>query len=218
MMMKRFVAGVACSLFWIASAHAQTCTGGVSFGTAPIQVGADGSFSSNSHTFFAGAGAGNEKYFGRAGVQLSSFSAIDASAKGILGAGGAEFTVDPDKRIHVCPMVTLLHVWGPSIDVATTSTIVNAGATVGFVATKAGQATIVPTFGLSFDHISTTGTLAPPFGNGSFSYGTSYGTAYFGAGFIFNDRMALIPSVVVPFHYDAGETVFSILFATKIGQ
>jgi hypothetical protein len=69
---------------------------------------------------------------------------------------------------------------------------------------------------LSFNYLNTSSSS-----NGLFqgySSGTSFGNLQFGAGFIFNDRFSLIPSVVVPFHYDQGETGFSIYFATKLGS
>ena len=216
--MKRFLAFLVCTLLWAASANAQTCTGGVPFGTARFQVGGDGAFSSNSHSFFAGAGAGNATYWGRAGVQFTGFSQSDSSAKGVIGSAGAEYPVDSQKRVYVCPMVTVFHLWGPNYDISTSSsTVFSLGGGVGFVAANTGQATIVPTFGLRFDHISSSSDFTEPFAI-TYSASTSYGDATFGAGIILNDRMAIIPLILVPFHYAQGETVFSVLFAAKIGQ
>ena len=110
-MMKRVVvlAGILC--FWAAPGSAQTCLGSVSFGMAPVQAGALGAFTSDSHSVMVGAGAGNDMYFGRGAFQWTGFSSssgIDASAKGILGTAGAEFKVDSEKRVAVCPVVNVL--------------------------------------------------------------------------------------------------------------
>jgi hypothetical protein len=216
--MKRILIGIACNLLWITSARAQICTGGVSFGTAPIQVGADGVFSSNTHSLVPEASFGNEQYFGRVGANFSSFSGIDNGAKGIFGAAGAELKVDAANPISVCPMVSVGKAWGPSPapDLNLSSYVVQVGGRVGFVAAKTGQATIVPTIGLSFNYLNTTSSSSGLFQG--FTSGTSFGNLQFGAGFIFNDRFSLIPSVVVPFHYDQGETAFSIYFATRLGS
>ena len=150
--MKRFLMVMACTLIWVAPSYAQTCTGDLSFGAAPLQVGALGAFSSNSHTFAVGAGVGNDLLFGRGAVELMSFSGVDASAHAISGTAGAQFKFEASsKEIAVCPIVQLVHVWGPNIDVDHSTTVFQVGASVGFVAAKTAQATIVPTLALSPD-------------------------------------------------------------------
>ena len=52
----------------------------------------------------------------------------------------------------------------------------------------------------------------------SFSSSTSFGSLQLGVGLLFDDHMALVPSLVVPFGLEGGETGVSVLFSTKIGQ
>ena len=219
--MKRLLIATVCSLLGAASAHAQTCTGAVSFATAPLQVGVEGAFSSNSHHFLPGVGYGTDSYFARGAAEFTSFSGADASAKGILGMGGAEFKLDAGSTpVSVCPLVTLAKIWGPSVENGfdQSSWLFSVGGSVGFVAMKTGQTAIVPTFGLSFNRLSTTSTGNFLGNSTSFSASNSFGDLTLGVGFLLNERMSLVPSIVVPFGLDGGETAFSVLFALKVGQ
>lgn len=219
--MKRFLIAAFCSVLGCASANAQTCIGSVPFTDAPLHAGLGAAFSSNSHSFAPGVAYGTENYFVRGAIDFMSFSGIDAGAKGIVATGGAELKTDAGSTaLSFCPLVTLAKIWGPSVDNGfdQSSFLFGLGGSVGFVATKAGKTTIVPTVALSFNHLSTTSTGNFAFNTASFSAGTSFGSLQFGVGLLFNDRMSLIPSVIVPFGVDRGETSFSVLFSTKIGQ
>lgn len=216
--MRYFFVIIVCCVFWISPANAQTCVGGLSFGTARIQAGAGGEFSSNSHSFAAGAGVGNDVYFGRAGVDVTSFSGFDTSEKAIVGTVGAEKKLDAQKPLFVCPIVAFAKTWEPGIFVSDTRSgfVFQGGGSVGFVAAKSGQTSIVPTVSLSFNHRSSSENSS--IASRSFSFSNSFGNLQFGAGFIFNDRFVLIPSIVVPFHLNGGEVAFAIFFATRIGS
>jgi hypothetical protein len=224
---KHLVIAALCSFSWIASASAQTCTGSVPYAGAPLQAGIQVAFSSNSHTLVPGVGYGKNGYFARGAFDITSFSGEDASAKGILGMAGAEYKYQSSqmsKALFLCPIVTISKVWGPSVDNGfdQSSTLFGIGGNVGFVATKAGQATVIPTVGLSFNHLSATSTLnfTPAFGNGnvSSSESTNFGMLQIGVGLFFNEKMSLVPSVIIPMGLDGGETSFGVFFATKIGQ
>jgi hypothetical protein len=216
--MKRVLIAMIFSLSWIGSARAQTCAGSLSYTTAPLQVGIDAAFSSDSHTFVPGVGFGKDAFFARGGAEFISFSGLDDSAKGIVGMAGAEYKVEAARPLFVCPMITVVRNWGPSIDVDTSSWLVNIGGSVGFVAAKNGQTTIIPSAALSFNHLSTTGTFNFLGTSTSSTAGGSFGSLQFGAGFIFNDRMSLFPSIIVPFGGQINaQTSFSVLFAMKVG-
>jgi hypothetical protein len=219
--MKRFLIAAFCSVLGCASANAQTCIGSVPFTDAPLHAGIGAAFSSNSHSFAPGVAYGTENYFVRGAVDFMSVSGVDASAKGIAATGGAEFKTEAGSTaLFVCPLVTLAKIWGPSVEDGfdLSSFLFGLGASVGFVATKTGQTTIVPTLAVSFNHLSTTRTGNFAFNTNTFSAGTSFGSLQIGVGLLFNDRMSLIPSIIVPFGVDGGETSFSVLFSTKVGH
>jgi hypothetical protein len=209
--------GVLCA----ASAQAQTCTGQVPLASAHMQAGVQAAFTSNSHSFAPGVTYAKDNYFGRGAVEVMSFSGIDASAKGFLGQGGAEYAVNAGTRaLSVCPLVTLAKTWGPSVEDGfdQSSWLLGFGGSVGFVATKTGTTTVVPTFGVSINRLSTKSTGNFAFNTNSFTSSSSFGDAQFGVGLLFNDHMALVPSLVVPFGLDGAETGFSVLFSTRIGK
>jgi hypothetical protein len=165
-----------------------------------------------------GVGFGKDAYFARGGAEFMSFSGAGDSAKGIIGMAGAEYKVESAMPVFICPMVTVVRSWGPSIDVTTTSWLFNFGGSVGFVAAKSGQTTIIPSVALSFNHLSTSGTFDFLGTSTTSTAGSSFGTLQFGAGFIFNDRMSLFPSIVVPFGGQVNaQTAFSVLFSIKAG-
>jgi hypothetical protein len=221
--MKRFLivtVSMVCSLLWSASAHAQTCTGSLSYATAPLQVGALAAFSSDSHTFAAGVGAGRDAYFARVGAQLISSSGVDSGAKGIFAMAGAEYKLDAAQPFFVCPIVTVAHNWGPSFGAGDdeSSTFFGVGGSVGFVAAKSGQTTIVPSAGLNFNHLSQSATFNFLGTATTSSFGNTFGSLQIGAGFIFNDRMSLVPSIVLPFGENGASTIFSALFSIQVGH
>lgn len=213
--MKRLLIAVACSLFWISPAHAQTCMGALTFSAAPMRLGVGGAFSSNTHGVSGGIGKGTDQMFYSVGGVFQGISGID-SAKGVFGSVGAERTLDADKKYFVCPVGNVFLLFGPhpAPDTNIRTFIVNGGGVFGFVAATSGTTKIVPTAGLSVSYTRSTWSG----GGYDFSQHDSYFAAQFGAGFILNDKMSITPTIIVPFSSDIGETIFSVVFTTRIGQ
>jgi hypothetical protein len=213
---KRLLVSTVCSLLWVGAAEAQTCVGAAS---APLKVGGDVAFSSNSRNFTGGVTKDFGTFFVRGAGVFSSFSDI-SSGKGILVMAGAELPAGASKRISVCPTVSVLKLWGidPGPGYNISPLAISFGGTVGFEATKVNTTRIVPTFGAFFNHQTENFGGGLVFGGTATqsSYGFSYGFIQFGAGLIFNDRTSLVPSLFVPVKYDNGEVLFSVLFSVAM--
>src|SRR5262249_41153801 len=120
-------------------------------------------------------------------------------------------------KFSLCPMgwVFVISEPPPTDGASASSQLYSVGASLGWEATKSGNTAIEPTFALAFNALHSTNDFP---GFGTFSGTAKFGTLHLGVGFVFNSRMALVPSIIVPFGSDVPETTFSVVFATKIGK
>ena len=220
--MKRLVIALAagCSLFWVSAANAQTCLGNTSHSAAPRQAGADVAFATNSVAFGGGYGGGNDKFFARGGAQLAHHSGGDGNTKAVFGMAGREFAVDADKKLFVCPNATVAFVWVPTgdEDFSETGQLYQFAANVGFLASKSGEISIVPTagFGIMYGRSKFTDKFFDP---PQTETGSNTATVLqFGVGLIFNDKMAITPSFHISIDEGFTDTAFSTLFTMKVGK
>jgi hypothetical protein len=217
---KPLLMTIVASLLWVGPAQAQTCVGTVSFATAPLQAGGDLAFGSQSRTFTGGVTRGSEKFFVRGAASFMSISGLNNGAKGILGSFGTELRVGPTSTIFVCPMVTVVKMWGPNPFLTGSggfsSLVLSFGGSGGFEVRNVGTTRVVPTFGLSFNHLRQSLNGIPGRSGNGITKGDTFLNLQLGVGFIFNERMSLVPSLFVPIGFTEGETVFSVLFGIKV--
>jgi len=216
--MTRLLIVIFCSLYWVSPAGAQTCGGAPSFMNAPYQFDLGLSFAEGTKTITGLVGIGADPFFVQAGVERQSFDDVDESAKGFVLQAGGDFALDSDKKIYACPVVNFAHLSGPNFPgVDISSNDIGFGGAVGFIAAKSGQLTVIPPAGLSIQHTSVSGETKVAGTSISVSNGDSFGIFDFGAGLLFNDRMALIPTIAVPFGLEGSETAFTIVFSINFG-
>lgn len=216
-MIKRIVLVAVCSVFGIASAHAQTCLGGLAFKDAPTHVGGLFTTSSDSHTFSGGVSREIHAYLVNGAVSYLSLDGI--SATGIEGLAGTEIHLQANPKLSVCPIVIVNKVFGPSPspDVTLGELTLSFGGMVGFNAMTSGTTRVVPTFGLLYNHLHESQSGTDAFGGAAAgSFGESSASLQLGVGFIFNERMSLIPVFIVPFGSDVAENVFSVTFSMNL--
>jgi hypothetical protein len=230
--MKRVLIAVICTFLWIAPAHAQTCRGAITFEDAPLRWGANVAFSSNTHGVEAGVAKAFDKFFAGGGVVFQGVSDISA-AKGFFGGAGREFPVGAAKKYFACPTVSVFKTWGasPFVDGSASQLIFNFGGTVGFESGTSGNTKLVPTFGFSIN-ILRTSAESPTFlavngvrmrgagGAGAIDLSNTetFGAIQLGIGLLFNERMSLTPSLIIPFGSDSAEVLFSAVLTMKFGK
>jgi hypothetical protein len=211
--MKRLLLAALFTFVWVSPGYAQTCTGNMSFDTAPRRVGGDIGFSANSFALGGGYGRNFDQFFALGGAFFQNFSDIGGGF-GVLGSVGTERQVGADQKFSLCPMGTLLLSWGPEVatDTSLSTLALDFGASVGFEASRSGTTAIVPRFGATISVLRT--SFGGPF---DFSNTETFLTLQAGVGIIFNDQMSLVPTVRIPVGSDFGETLFTVLFTRKLG-
>jgi hypothetical protein len=215
--MKRLVAAIVCSLIWCSPASGQTCRGQATFENVPLRVGGDVAFSGDMVTFGGGVRKSFDRFFAGGGALFHSISDFDSGATSVGGYGGTEMTVDSAQKFHLCPTAGILLTFGPSpgADIDASSFTFSAGASLGFVASTSGTTSIVPTFGFTFNVRRV--KLSGGFFDDEFSETEPFGALHVGVGFVFNDRLSLVPALLVPFGADGADPTVLVAFSTKIG-
>lgn len=199
-------------------AVAQTCLGLASFSQGKMQVSGNGQFTDGSNRFGAGFNYGLPAGI-FAGAQLSTTSYDgNASSLGIGANAGYQLTVGKAANIHVCPTASLELGMGPDDD-ATNTDVSQRSATVGFslgtTMSSSPRMQIVPAAGLGLAYGKQTtkvdGVSAP-------DVSETYGLARLGVGFIFNQQIAVRPSVDIPLGLDNSDPTFGLTVAYSFGS
>ena len=187
------------------SAEAQTCMGAPSFVDRPMQVGLAASFIVDRHEVGGTFALGRQSLFGGGGATATHLRFIGTSPT-VSGIVGAEFP-SSDHPVFTCPIFQAAFESGPVAEPFDLSTVgLRGGVSVGAIVAETHQAVkIIPTFGLAVLYDRTKLTLMT-FEN---TITTWSGVATFGVGFLFNDRLSVIPALEVPFSAGAAETGFS---------
>lgn len=182
--------------------NAQTCTGAASLDRAPLQLGAGLAFSSSERVVNASFTGGHDAFFGFGHAGYDTDTALSLGAP--LFSAGIGGSFPPAGRAHICSLVDVSYLNGPSLGaIDTHSLITTAGGQVGIVAYESGAFRLVPTVGAAFRATRTTATVA---NRAPVTLQDQYGLARFGVGLIANSQFAVTTLITVPFALIGGET------------
>ena len=178
----------------VPTADAQTCLGAASFRDRPLQV-AGAMATINRATDIGGTFlAGGRAVFGGGGVAMSDPD-IGSTMTNVIGVIGAEFT-NPDGPAFVCPIGRLRFSNGPDFGAVDGSSFVaHGGVSVGLRVWEASNASVIPTFSLLAVYERYRSELAGT----EHSASVGSGLITLGVGFVYDDRLAIVPSVQLPF-------------------
>jgi hypothetical protein len=196
-------------------ASAQLCTGNPSFRDRPYQVGGAVSLTEGFRAVEGTFAAGGESFFAGAGVSAQNFTDIDVRTVGLSAFAGAEFAVDGEDRILLCPVIRLDFAAGPDagpVDVSTAS--LQGGGSISLLAVESSDLMVVPFFGLAvlYQRINT------DVGSVEASASDTGGVADLGVGFIFNRNVGITPIVSIPFAAASSDAVFTLRFTFNFGS
>jgi hypothetical protein len=201
-----------------APAAAQTCLGLASFSSGKMQVSGNGQFTEGAKRFGAGFNYGLSKVFAGAQLSTTSYEVGDASSLGIGANVGYQLTLGRAANIHVCPVASLELGMGPDDDASNTN-VSQRAATLGFslgtTMAASPRMQIVPAagLGLAYGQQSTEvdGVSAP-------DVSETYGVARLGVGLIFNQTIAVRPSVDIPLGLEGSDPTFGLTVAYSFGS
>jgi hypothetical protein len=103
---------------------------------------------------------------------------------------------------------------GPDIGAIDVSSVgLQGGGSVGVIATSTPSLMVVPTFGLA----AVWQRVTVEVGGVERDSSDTSGAANVGVGFIFNERIGITPSIVIPFSVADSDVVFSLAFTFNFG-
>jgi hypothetical protein len=195
---------------------AQICTGGPALiGNPGVNVGAGASFFDGGKQYGVGATVGSTLFAGAA-FSYADFDDTDLSLKSISGGLGYELRPASPAGLSVCPAVGVgygfgLEILGVDVSVTTIAPSLAAGISVEM----SPNLSLVP-FARGTVLFQRGNVDAGPLGEES-DWGTD-GELSLGAGFLFNERVSIGPSVSIPIARDDGDTIFGIGFTVALGS
>lgn len=195
-----------CSAVGVASAEAATCQGRNAAVVGQMRAGAELNFGDNTWGLGGGVSKQFDQFFAGGGAAIQGVTGGD-TGKGIFGSIGMERAMGAEKKFFVCPLVQVLLGF---LD-GTKGLGLSFGGQVGFLASKAGNTQLVPTFGGAFN---ITRTSFP----GGFSDTEPYGTVLGGIGLLFDETKSLTPMITFNFHEGGSKTLFIVVFSMKVGS
>ncbi len=202
-----------------AQAAAQTCVGMPSFSSGQMQLAAGGQFADGANSFGGTFGYGAPKgLYGKAGIGTTSYDGFDGSSFDFGVAGGYQVPLHSSRVAELCPVASLSLGSGPNDILGTgvdmSSRTLAFGASIGALVNRNPQLRILPN--ASFQFANSRVTLDD--GTDSASGSQSYGLLSLGAGFVFNSRFSLNPSISIPVGLDGGDASFGLIGAMNFGR
>ena len=178
-----------------APAIAQTCLGRASFDDAPWQARIESGFSRDVRSFGPSVYRGGGTLFGGVSADLDGYSTLEQTAASVGATVGFDRAVRTvSSRLHVCPIVTALHQFGPNLDTEDISAnVVAYGGHVGIVAFENQSFQIVPIIGIDAqwerDRVTPTNSTSATASN-------TFAVTRLGVGFVINKRTSIAPEVI----------------------
>jgi hypothetical protein len=201
-----------------APAAAQTCLGLASFSAGKMQVSGNGQFTEGANRFGAGFNYGMPAgIFAGASLSSTSYEAADASSLGIGANVGYQLTLGKSANIHVCPVAGFELGMGPDDDASETDASqqnANLGFSLGTTLRGSPRMQIIPTVGLGLAYSKQKLEVA----SASSEFSDTYGQAQLGVGLVFNQSIAVRPSVSIPLGLDGSDPTFGVTVAYSFGS
>jgi hypothetical protein len=199
-------------------AVAQTCLGLASFSSGNMQVSGNGQFTDGANRFGAGFTYGlPASVFAGAQISTTSFDGAPSSSLGIGANVGYQMSVGKASNIHVCPTASLELGMGPDDDansINASSRSANVGFSLGTTMGANPRMKILPTAGLGLAYTKL--KLEDP--TSTLEVSDTYGQARLGVGFIFNQQIAVRPSIDIPLGLQGSDPTFGLTVAYSFGS
>jgi hypothetical protein len=188
-----------------APASAQTCLGRSSFSDAPWQARVESGYSRDVRSFGPSVYHGVGMLFGGVSADLDGYTTLDQTAVSLGASVGVDEALTAvSSRLHACPLLTVVHQFGPNIDTADISANVFAfGGRVGIVAFENQSIQIIPTIGMEAQRERDSVT---PSGNPTVNATSTFTVTRLGVGIVIGKRTSLVPEIIQLFGTAASTT------------
>jgi hypothetical protein len=217
-MRRSLVVSLALLAIGNAPAVAQTCLGLASFSQGHMQVSGNGQFTNGSNRFGAGFNYGLPAgVFAGGQISTTSFDGASSSSLGVGANVGYQMSVGKAANIHVCPTASLELGNGPddnALGINASSRAANVGFSLGTTMGANPRMKIIPTAGLGLAYSKL--KLADATTTSEIS--DTYGQARLGVGFLFNQQIAVRPSIDIPLGLQNSDPTFGLTVAYSFGS
>jgi hypothetical protein len=202
-------------------AAAQSCQGMASFSAGQMQVSGNAQFGDVRNSFGAGLAYGLPSgVYAGANLSTTKFDGLDQSSLGIGANVGYQMKVGKSSKISLCPVARLALGMGPdqeAFDINNSSTDLHFGLAVGTSMGTNPRMRILPTAGLGLQYSKAKVEDTAP-GGTSIEGSNTYALASLGLGFVFNQQIAVRPSVDIPLGLDNSNATFGVTVAYNFGS
>lgn len=198
-----------------AAMRAQACLGSVSFAAVPVRIGGGAVFGKDYTGYAASLVAGRENgMFGSVGVSRTYFDGYDDTADDLFAQVGLQRAVGT--RAQLCPIASASIGTGPDDnDLEVRSRYASAGLALGLTLRPDPSVKIIPNGSLRYAYAATDVTDQTAAKD---TRSDGFGVADLGLGLIFfRDRLAIQPTIQIPFAADDNSVSYGIIFSVGIG-
>lgn len=199
-----------------AAARAQACLGSVSFATVPVRVGGGAVFGKDFTAYAASLIAGKEDAaFGDVGVARIYADGYDDTEDRLFLEFGYQRPVG--QRAQLCPVVGVSMGTGPDDGgYEVRSRFASAGIALGLTFRPAPSVKIIPNGSVRFEYAAS--DLTDDGSGAKETYSDNSGLGDFGLGFVFfNDRLAIEPTVQLPFAAEDNSVTYGLIVSIGFG-
>lgn len=198
-----------------AVARAQACLGSVSFSTVPVRIGGGAIFGEDFTAYAASLIAGKENAaFGDVGVARIYVDDYEDTEDRVFVGFGYQFPAG--QRGQICPVIGASIGTGPDdsgYDVR--SRVASAGIALGLTFRPAPSVKVIPNGAMRFEYAAS--DLTDPNGAEE-SLSDNSGVADLGLGLVFfNDRLAIQPTVQLPFAAEDNSVTYGLIVSIGFG-
>ena len=199
--------------FAAGEADAQTCAGGPSLRDKPMQGGLAASFVGDRHDVGGTFAFGKPSLFGGVGLSATHISFL-GTAPTLSGLVGTEIP-SSEHPVFTCPIFQAVYSTGPDFDPFDVTTFgFRGGVSVGAIVVERRAMAFIPTFALAL--LYDRGTVSLDDFDATNSVWS--GVATFGAGFLFNKNLSVIPALEIPFSAGPADIGFSFRWIVGFGR
>ena len=202
-------------------AVAQSCQGMASFSAGQMQVAGNAQFSDLTNRLGASFSYGLPSgVYGGASLSTTSFDGIDQNSLGVGANVGYQMTLGKAGQFSLCPVASLSLGMGPDDDannINSSSTDVHVGLAVGTSMGTNPRMRILPTAGLGLQYSKAKSEITGP-GGFTVEGSNTYALARLGVGFVFNQQIAVRPTIDIPVGLDNGDASFGVTVGYNFGS
>lgn len=202
-----------------APVRAQICAGQASFGPYALHVSGSAEFGNNARSFGGGIGIGGRRLFGGTGVTRTTYDSLEGRTITVSAEGGYQVPLDRKGVFHLCVIGTGAIGMGPDdvgIGFGSTGDLGETdfalGTSVGAQVSRSPKSRMIPS--VAFSVVKAMARIK--YNSGArVSQTQVYERLGLAFGFVFNERVSVLPGVSIPMGLGGASTTFHLTLSVN---